>query len=94
MKMICKPIVPFRFLKPGNDAAGWITTIIIGIVGSVLGGFLGRIFFGADVTNDVFSFYSFRACADNANNTFHNWDPININQHNPQKNLDTQPIFF
>ena len=45
-------------LKPGNDAAGWITTIIIGIVGSVLGGFLGRIFFGADVTNDVFSFYS------------------------------------
>ena len=28
-----------RFLKPGNDAAGWITTIIIGIVGSVLGGF-------------------------------------------------------
>lgn len=47
-----------RFLKPGNDAASWITTIIIGIVGSVLGGFLGRIFFGADVTNDVFSFYS------------------------------------
>jgi uncharacterized membrane protein YeaQ/YmgE (transglycosylase-associated protein family) len=46
-----------RFLK-GNDAAGWITTIIIGIVGSVVGGFLGRIFFGADVTNDVFSFYS------------------------------------
>ena len=44
-----------RFLKPGNDAAGWITTIIIGIV---VGGFLGRIFFGADVTNDVFSFYS------------------------------------
>ncbi|MGV2488597.1 UNVERIFIED_CONTAM: GlsB/YeaQ/YmgE family stress response membrane protein, partial [Bacillus mycoides] len=39
-----------RFLKPGNDAAGWITTIIIGIVGSVVGGFLGRIFFGADVT--------------------------------------------
>ena len=24
-----------RFLKPGNDAVGWITTIIIGIVGSV-----------------------------------------------------------
>ena len=34
-----------KILKPGNDAAGWITTIIIGIVGSVLGGFLGRIFF-------------------------------------------------
>jgi len=47
-----------KFLKPGADAAGWVTTIIIGIVGSVVGGFLGRIFFGADVTNDVFSFYS------------------------------------
>ena len=47
-----------RFLKPGSDAAGWFTTIIIGIVGSVVGGFLGRLFFGAGVTNDVFSFYS------------------------------------
>ena len=47
-----------KFLKPGADAAGWVTTIIIGIVGSVVGGFHGRIFFGADVTNNVFSFYS------------------------------------
>jgi len=47
-----------KFLKPGADSAGWLTTILIGIVGSVVGGFLGRIFFGADVTNDVFSFYS------------------------------------
>ena len=47
-----------RFLKPGNDAAGWITTIIIGIVGSVVGGFLGRILSGADVTDAVLSFYS------------------------------------
>lgn len=47
-----------KFLKPGQDNYGWITTIIIGIVGSVLGGFLGRVFFGAGVTNNVFSFYS------------------------------------
>ena len=47
-----------KFLKPGSDSAGWLTTILIGIVGSVVGGFLGRVFFGADVTNDVFSFYS------------------------------------
>ena len=39
-----------KFLKPGADAAGWVTTIIIGIVGSVVGGFLGRIFFGAAVS--------------------------------------------
>ena len=47
-----------KFLKPGSDAAGWFATIIIGIVGSVVGGFLGRLFFGAGVANDVFSFYS------------------------------------
>lgn len=47
-----------KFLKPGPDNEGWVTTIIIGIVGSVLGGFLGRIFFGAGVTNNVFNFYS------------------------------------
>jgi uncharacterized membrane protein YeaQ/YmgE (transglycosylase-associated protein family) len=35
-----------KFLKPGSDAAGWFATIIIGIVGSVVG-FLGRLFFGA-----------------------------------------------
>jgi uncharacterized membrane protein YeaQ/YmgE (transglycosylase-associated protein family) len=47
-----------KFLKPGADGSGWFSTIIIGIIGSVVGGFLGRMFFGADVTNDVFSFYS------------------------------------
>ncbi|MFT3920884.1 GlsB/YeaQ/YmgE family stress response membrane protein [Cloacibacterium sp.] len=47
-----------RLLKPGQDKAGWIATIVIGIVGSVVGGFLGNLFFDADVTNDVFSFYS------------------------------------
>ena len=34
-----------KFLKPGSDAAGWFATIIIGIVGSVVGGFLGTLFF-------------------------------------------------
>ncbi len=47
-----------KFLKPGLDNQGWVTTIIIGIVGSVLGGFVGRIFWGEGVTNNVFNFYS------------------------------------
>ncbi|MDR3271971.1 MAG: GlsB/YeaQ/YmgE family stress response membrane protein [Flavobacteriaceae bacterium] len=35
-----------RFLKPGADPAGWIITIIIGIVGAVLGGYLFQTILG------------------------------------------------
>ncbi|OOR88173.1 hypothetical protein B0181_08790 [Moraxella caviae] len=35
-----------RAIKPGADSMGWIMTIILGIVGSFVGGFL----FGADKT--------------------------------------------
>lgn len=29
-----------RAIKPGNDAMGWIMTIILGIAGSFVGGFI------------------------------------------------------
>lgn len=29
-----------RAIKPGNDAMGWIMTIILGIVGAMVGGFI------------------------------------------------------
>ena len=47
-----------KCLKPGVDSQGWVATIIIGIVGSMVGGYLGRLFFGQGVTNEVFSLYS------------------------------------
>jgi uncharacterized membrane protein YeaQ/YmgE (transglycosylase-associated protein family) len=31
-----------KFLTPGRDPGGFIVTIIIGIVGALLGGFIGR----------------------------------------------------
>jgi uncharacterized membrane protein YeaQ/YmgE (transglycosylase-associated protein family) len=31
-----------RFLKPGDDSMGWIMTIILGIVGSVVATYLGQ----------------------------------------------------
>jgi uncharacterized membrane protein YeaQ/YmgE (transglycosylase-associated protein family) len=40
-----------KFLMPGKDPGGCLTTIIIGIAGALLGGFLGRQFFGFDLTN-------------------------------------------
>ncbi len=31
-----------RFLHPGKDPGGFIVTVLIGIAGSLLGGFIGR----------------------------------------------------
>ena len=32
-----------RAIMPGNDAMGWIPTVILGIVGSFVGGFLASV---------------------------------------------------
>ena len=31
-----------RALKPGDDSMGWIMTIVLGIVGSLVAGYVGR----------------------------------------------------
>jgi uncharacterized membrane protein YeaQ/YmgE (transglycosylase-associated protein family) len=31
-----------RLLVPGRESGGWITSILIGVLGSFVGGFLGR----------------------------------------------------
>jgi uncharacterized membrane protein YeaQ/YmgE (transglycosylase-associated protein family) len=31
-----------KFLMPGRDPGGWIITILLGIAGALVGGFLGR----------------------------------------------------
>jgi uncharacterized membrane protein YeaQ/YmgE (transglycosylase-associated protein family) len=33
-----------RFLKPGDDKAGWIMTTVLGIVGAFVGSYLGQAF--------------------------------------------------
>lgn len=40
-----------KLLMPGNDPGGWIVTIILGIVGALVGGFVWNLLGGeADVT--------------------------------------------
>lgn len=34
-----------RFLVPGSDPMGWVGTILLGIIGSFVGGFLGQLLF-------------------------------------------------
>jgi uncharacterized membrane protein YeaQ/YmgE (transglycosylase-associated protein family) len=39
-----------RLIVPGRDPMGVVATIVLGIVGSFIGGFLGYLIFGRDAT--------------------------------------------
>lgn len=39
-----------KFIMPGNDPGGFIVTILIGIAGALVGGFIGSNLLGVDVT--------------------------------------------
>ncbi len=49
-----------KLIMPGPDGGGVILTTILGIVGAMVGGFLGRTFFdtGANINNNEFSIMS------------------------------------
>jgi uncharacterized membrane protein YeaQ/YmgE (transglycosylase-associated protein family) len=38
-----------RLLVPGNDPMGFVGTVVLGIAGSFLGGFLGYVLFDKDI---------------------------------------------
>lgn len=44
-----------KAILPGRQGGGWIATILLGIVGALLGGFLGGALFGVNY-NRIFSF--------------------------------------
>ncbi len=35
-----------RALMPGNDSMGWLPTMVLGVIGSFIGGTLGALLFG------------------------------------------------
>ena len=37
-----------RFLVPGDDPMGWLGTLVLGLVGSLVGGFLANLLFEGD----------------------------------------------
>lgn len=43
-----------RALVPGDDSMGLVATTVLGIVGSLIGGFLGYALFGADMASGAF----------------------------------------
>ena len=44
-----------KAILPGDQGGGWIVTIILGIVGAILGGFLASAIFGIDVNESFWS---------------------------------------
>ena len=43
-----------KLILPGRQGGGWIITLVLGIVGALLGGFLGSVLFNAPL-QDFFS---------------------------------------
>ena len=43
-----------KAILPGNDPGGMIVTIIIGIVGAILGGFLAQVLLGRNTVDEFF----------------------------------------
>lgn len=38
-----------KAILPGRQGGGWIATLLLGVVGAMLGGWLGSMLFGADM---------------------------------------------
>lgn len=43
-----------RAIVPGDDSMGLVATTLLGIAGSLVGGFLGYVLFGADASSGAF----------------------------------------
>lgn len=43
-----------KAIMPGEQGGGWVSTILLGIVGALVGGFLGGLLLGVNYT-DIFS---------------------------------------
>lgn len=50
-----------KWLMPGKDPGGWLITMVIGIGGSFLGGFIGRQLLGIEAGTNEFSFLNMAA---------------------------------
>ena len=48
-----------KLIIPGKQAGGWFVTLLLGVIGAMLGGWLGGILFNADLS----SFFSLQTWA-------------------------------
>lgn len=38
-----------KAILPGNQGGGWLATLVLGVIGAMLGGWLGSVIFGASL---------------------------------------------
>lgn len=50
-----------KLILPGRQGGGWIATLILGLIGALIGGWLAGLIFGADVYNRFFELSSWVA---------------------------------
>ena len=43
-----------RAVLPGRAGGGWVTTLAVGVVGALIGGYIGNRFFGATTNENIF----------------------------------------
>ncbi len=48
-----------KLIMPGKQGGGWVATLVLGVVGALLGGWLGGLIFGLNLEN----FWSFQSWA-------------------------------
>ncbi|GHG46663.1 hypothetical protein GCM10012320_12830 [Sinomonas cellulolyticus] len=44
-----------KAILPGRQGGGWIATLVLGVVGALLGGFLSSLIFGSNSINGFFN---------------------------------------
>ncbi|WP_307843928.1 GlsB/YeaQ/YmgE family stress response membrane protein [Sanguibacter suaedae] len=43
-----------RAVLPGRAGGGWLTSLVVGVVGAIVGGYIGRHYFGASTNESIF----------------------------------------
>lgn len=46
-----------KLILPGNQGGGWFVTLLLGVIGALLGGWLGSVLFGVGI-NEFWSLWS------------------------------------
>lgn len=44
-----------KAIMPGKQGGGWLATLVLGVIGALVGGWLGSILFKTDLQKDFFS---------------------------------------
>ncbi len=47
-----------KAILPGNNGGGWVSTLILGVIGALLGGWLGGLIFKVDTMQNFWSLSS------------------------------------